>query len=159
MKKKDEKEKKKREDDFMKKKLLALLLAGAMVFGMTATVSAAEDKFAGKDMEAKAPDNDMVVALQADATHLDPHVSSNGFSNTITNAMYETLLTFNEDSEIVPMLAKDWSVSEDGLSYTFTLNEGIKFHDGEDFNAESVVAVYERGMADDSLTLQRTVKD
>ena len=64
---------------------------------------------------AKSPDNDMVVALQADATHLDPHVSSNGYSNTITNAMYETLLTFNEKSEVVPLLAKEWSVSDDGL--------------------------------------------
>lgn len=138
------------------KKLAAILLTGVMIFSLPFTASASS-KTDGKDMEAKAPDNDMVVALQADATHLDPHVSSNGYSNTITNAMYETLLTFNENSEVVPLLAKDWSVSEDGISYTFHLNEGITFHDGEAFNAESVVAVYERGLADDSLTLQRTI--
>ncbi|MDO5338028.1 MAG: ABC transporter substrate-binding protein [Eubacteriales bacterium] len=138
------------------KKLAAILLTGIMTFSMAFTASASS-KTDGKDMEAKAPDNDMVVAMQADATHLDPHVSSNGYSNTITNAMYETLLTFNEDSEVVPLLAKDWSVSEDGKSYTFHLNEGITFHDGEAFNAESVKAVYERGLADDSLTLQRTI--
>lgn len=140
------------------KKLVALLLTGALMFGLSAgTVFAAEDPTEGKNMEAVSPDNDMVVATQADATHLDPHVSSNGDSNTITNAMYECLLTFDNDSNVIPCLAKEWSVSDDGLSYTFTLNEGIKFHDGEDFNAESVVAVYERGLADDSLTLQRTI--
>ncbi len=108
---------------------------------------------------AKSPDNDLVVAMQADATHLDPHVSSNGVSNQITNEMYETLLTFDADTNVIPLLAKEWSVSEDGKAYTFILNEGITFHDGEPFNAESVKAVYDRGLADDSLTLQRTIKD
>ena len=65
--------------------------------------------------------------------------------------MYETLLTFDEDTNVVPLLAKEWSVSEDGKSYTFVLNEGIKFHDGEPFNAESVRAVYDRGLKDSSL--------
>ena len=90
---------------------------------------------------AKSPDNDLVVAMQADATHLDPHVSSNGVSNQITNEMYETLLTFDADTNVIPLLAKEWSVSEDGKAYTFILNEGITFHDGEPFNAESVKAV------------------
>ena len=106
---------------------------------------------------AKSADNDIVIAVQADATHLDPHVSSNGASNQITNEMYECLLSFDEDTNVIPMLAKEWSVSEDGCAYTFILNEGIKFHDGEPFNAESVKAVYERGLADPSLTLQRTI--
>lgn len=89
------------------KKLVALMLTGALAFSLSTGALA--------DEGAKSPDNDMVVALQADATHLDPHVSSNGYSNTITNAMYETLLTFNEKSEVVPLLAKEWSVSDDGL--------------------------------------------
>ena len=133
------------------KKLVSLMLTGALAFSLSTGALAAE--------EAKSPDNDLVVALQADATHLDPHVSSNGYSNTITNAMYETLLTFNEKSEVVPLLAKEWSVSKDGLSYTFVLNEGIKFHDGEPFNADAVVAVYQRGLDDDSLTLKRSINN
>ena len=133
------------------KKLVSLMLTGALAFSLSTGALAAE--------EVKSPDNDLVVALQADATHLDPHVSSNGYSNTITNAMYETLLTFNEKSEVVPLLAKEWSVSEDGLSYTFVLNEGIKFHDGEPFNADAVVAVYQRGLDDDSLTLKRSINN
>ena len=102
---------------------------------------------------AKSPDNDLVVAMQADATHLDPHVSGNGVSNTVTNTMYESLVTFDADTNIVPMLAKEWSMSDDGLSYTFVLNEGITFHDGEPFNAEAVIANWERGRSDQSLRI------
>lgn len=129
------------------KKLLALLLALVMMMGAAA--------FA----EEKSPDNDLVVAMQADATHLDPHVSSNGVSNQITNAMYETLLTFDENTNIVPLLATDWAVSDDALTYTFTLREGVTFHDGEPFNAEAVKAVYDRGEADESLRIQRTTRN
>ena len=108
---------------------------------------------AGGDNTAVSPDNDFVIALQADATHLDPHVSGNGVSNTITNSMYETLVWFDENLELKPLLAKSWTVSDDGLDYTFVLIEGIKFHDGEPFNAESIVANYERAKSDSSLRL------
>lgn len=161
----------------MKKKLV-LLLAAVMAMGLVACggksetgsgtaapaptaaggAAPAETKApAPKDDTAKSPDNDMVVGLQADATHLDPHVSGNGISNMITNTMYETLVTFNEDVEVVPLLAKSWTVSDDGKSYTFVLNEGVKFHDGEPFNAESVVAVLDRAKADSSLRVASQV--
>lgn len=67
--------------------------------------------------------------------------------------MYESLVTFDADTNIVPMLAKEWSMSDDGLSYTFVLNEGITFHDGEPFNAEAVIANWERGRSDQSLRI------
>lgn len=105
----------------------------------------------------KAPDNDFVVAIPNDATHLDPHVSSNGYSNQITNAMYEGLLAFNEETEVVPVLATDWSVSDDGLVYTFKLRDDVTFHDGEKFNAEAVKAVWERGK-DTGLALNRSTR-
>ena len=164
------------------RKLISLALAGAMVLSLaacggnnssqqtsttagtpteatTADAAAVEASKAAKQeaSTAKSADNDIVIAVQADATHLDPHVSSNGASNQVTNEMYECLLSFDKDTNVVPMLAKEWSVSEDGRAYTFILNEGIQFHDGEPFNAEAVRAVYERGLADPSLTLQRTI--
>lgn len=129
------------------KKLLSLLLALVLVMGTTALA------------EAKSPDNDLVVAMQADATHLDPHVSSNGVSNQITNPMYETLVTFDEQTNVVPQLATEWTVSEDALTYTFKLREGVKFHDGETFNANAIKAVYDRGMADQSLTIKRSIRN
>lgn len=158
-----------KKEDFMKKQasiILAALLAVSLTAcsgGKTetpATTAAGETSAAteaastaGGDNTAVSPDNDFVIALQADATHLDPHVSGNGVSNTITNSMYETLVWFDENLELKPLLAKSWTVSDDGLDYTFVLNEGIKFHDGEPFNAESIVANYERAKSDSSLRL------
>lgn len=166
------------------KKVVSLVLAGAMVLSLAACSSSNKETTAAAAAEttkaaaettkdaasveaskeakkeaatAKSADNDIVIALQADATHLDPHVSSNGISNQITNEMYECLLAFDEDTNVVPALAKEWSVSDDGKAYTFVLNEGIQFHDGEPFNAAAVRAVYDRGLADDSLTLKRTI--
>ena len=145
------------------KKLLSLLLAGALALSLVACGGSEPAPAPSEGGEpaatdtAKSPDNDIVVALQADTTSMDPHVGSNGISNQILNEVYETLLTFDENTNVVPLLAKECSVSEDGRTNTFVLNEGIKFHDGEPFNAESVVAVYERGLRDDSLTLKRTI--
>ena len=126
----------------------------------TTTEAATEEgsEAASETSTAKSPDNDMVVAMQADITNLDPHVSSNGVSNTVTGTMYESLVTFDEDANIIPMLAKEWTMSEDGLTYTFILNEGITFSDGEPFNAEAVIANWERGKADQSLRVYSQTK-
>ncbi len=143
------------------KKFLSLLLAGALAFSLVAcggdgnsTPNQGGDKPAST---AKSPDNDIVIAGQADATNLDPHVGSNGDTNMVLDVMYETLISFDEHTNVVPALAKSWSVSEDGRAYTFVLEEGVKFHDGEPFNAEAVRAVYDRGLRDDSLTIKRTI--
>lgn len=160
------------------KKKLSFLLAVVMAFTFAAcssggsgnesttntetptetTQEETKEEASAETSTAKSPDNDLVVAMQADATHLDPHVSGNGVSNTVTNAMYESLVTFDADSNIVPMLAKEWTMSEDGKSYTFILNEGITFHDGEQFNAEAVIANWERGKADESLRVYSQTK-
>lgn len=71
------------------------------------------------------------------STVITPENNPNfGINYYLTN-FYETLVNY-EDGEIVPGLAKSWSVSEDGLIYTFNLREGVKFSDGEDFNADVV---------------------
>ena len=124
----------------------------------TETTTEESGEAASETSTAKSPDNDMVVAMQADVTNLDPHVSSNGVSNTVTNTMYEALVTFDADANIIPMLAKEWTMSEDGLTYTFILNEGITFSDGEPFNAEAVIANWERGKADQSLRVYSQTK-
>ena len=101
------------------KKLLSLLLAGALALSLVACGGSepapapeSGDAPAASDT-AKSPDNDIVVALQADTTSMDPHVGSNGISNQILNEVYETLLTFDENTNVVPLLAESWEVSED----------------------------------------------
>lgn len=134
------------------KKFFALVLTLTLLVGVLAistTGVVAEST--------KSADNDLVVALQADATNLDPHVSGNGISNLITGMMYEPLLYFDENVKLQPKLAESWEMSDDGLSYTFHLRKGVKFTDGEDFNASAVTALYDRAMADDSLRLHARV--
>lgn len=57
--------------------------------------------------------------------------------------IHDPLVYFNEQYEFEPRLATEWEVSEDGLTYTFKLREGVKFHDGSDFTAEDVKYTFE----------------
>ncbi|MEO4055465.1 ABC transporter substrate-binding protein [Solibacillus sp. CAU 1738] len=82
----------------------------------------------------------LVFGRGADSVSLDPAIVTDGESFKVTQNVFETLLNFGpQDTTIQPGLAKTWEVSSDGLSYTFTLEEGVKFHDGTDFNAEAVI--------------------
>lgn len=87
----------------------------------------------------------LVFGRGADSTSLDPSRVTEGETFKVTQNVYETLLNFGEqDTTVHPGLAKEWDVTEDGLTYTFQLEEGVKFHDGTDFNAEAVVKNFER---------------
>lgn len=89
----------------------------------------------------------LVIAQSADPTSLHPNrFGSTNDRNIITN-MYDTLVEFDlETYEIVGSLATDWSVSDDGLIWTFNLREGVTFHDGSPFGAEDVVQSMARAM-------------
>ncbi|MDI2587134.1 ABC transporter substrate-binding protein [Psychrobacillus sp. NEAU-3TGS] len=90
-------------------------------------------------------DKVLVFGRGGDSTSLDPSTVTEGESFKVTKNIYETLLNFGEqDTTIHEGLATKWEPSEDGLTYTFTLREGVKFHDGTDFNAEAVVKNFER---------------
>ena len=53
-------------------------------------------------------------------------------------SFYDTLFEYNSDGEVVGVLAEDWSMSEDGKTYTFQIKQGVKFSDGSDLTAEDV---------------------
>ncbi|GAA0460372.1 ABC transporter substrate-binding protein [Alkalibacillus silvisoli] len=90
-------------------------------------------------------DEVLVYARGGDSESLDYSSTTDGESSRVTKQIYESLLDFEEDSfEIKPGLAHDWDVSDDGLSYTFYLEEGVTFHDGTDFNAEAVKVNFDR---------------
>ncbi|WP_270169994.1 glutathione ABC transporter substrate-binding protein [Paenibacillus sp. SYP-B4298] len=83
---------------------------------------------------------DIVVAVNANFITLDPHNASDTNSISGARTMYEGLMGFDENMNVIPVLATDYSISEDGLVYTFTLRKDVKFHDGTDFNSEAVAA-------------------
>ncbi|GEN44777.1 ABC transporter substrate-binding protein [Alkalibacillus haloalkaliphilus] len=114
-----------------------------------------QDEDDGAEVETDG-DDILVYARGGDSESLDFASTTDGESSRVTKQIYESLLDFEEDSfEIKPGLAHDWDVSDDGLTYTFYLEEGVTFHDGTDFNAEAVKVNYERWSgADDTYSFE-----
>ena len=85
-------------------------------------------------------------AVSAEPPNYDCHANTSFAFVHPVRPSYNTLLRFIPDSypEIEGDLAQSWEVSEDGLTYTFKLQEGVKFHDGSDFSARDVKATYDR---------------
>ncbi|MBA2668536.1 MAG: ABC transporter substrate-binding protein [Trueperaceae bacterium] len=83
------------------------------------------------------------VALEPPA-QLDPAFASSDAEIAVLNAVYDYLVDVDGDNEIVPRLARSWNVSDDGLTYTFELAEGVSFHDGTPLRAEDVVWTFDR---------------
>jgi peptide/nickel transport system substrate-binding protein len=90
----------------------------------------------------------LIVAFSRDPTTLDPAVYYEFEGQMVIDAVYEQLVTYMEDENgkltIVPKLAERWDVSSDYKEYTFYLRKGVKFHDGEPYNAEAQKLAYER---------------
>jgi peptide/nickel transport system substrate-binding protein len=87
----------------------------------------------------------IIVGLQAEPATLDPPQLSDYNTARAVYNMYDGLLKFKDEStEVEPGLAESWEISADGLEYTLHLRQGVKFHDGTPFNAESVKFNLER---------------
>ncbi|WP_048602618.1 ABC transporter substrate-binding protein [Rubeoparvulum massiliense] len=92
----------------------------------------------------------LIFGRGGDSVALDPGIVTDGESLKVTLNIFDTLLDYEEGTtNVIPHLAKDWEISEDGLTYTFYLEQGVKFHDGTDFNADAVVFNFERWMLPD----------
>ncbi|MEK5233307.1 ABC transporter substrate-binding protein [Lysinibacillus sp. FSL K6-0232] len=125
--------------------LLILSTVLAACGGSESGDSGSKDSSSGGDSASSGGEKTLVYGRGGDSVALDPAVVTDGESFSITGNIYETLVSFGkEDMTINPGLAESWEPSEDGLTYTFKLKEGVKFHDGTDFNAEAVVKNVER---------------
>ncbi|MBD2088601.1 ABC transporter substrate-binding protein [Microcoleus sp. FACHB-1515] len=88
----------------------------------------------------------LVWARYGDADSLDPHRTTTTLSWQMFDQIYDTLLAFDSSGKIVPNLAKEWRISEDGKQATFVLNSNIKCHDGSVFDANDVKYTAERAI-------------
>lgn len=87
----------------------------------------------------------LVIAIGADATFLDPESVMNNESGFVMSAIFDGLTKYNKGtSEPGPGLAQSWDISEDNTEYTFYLREGVKFHDGTDWNADALMYELDR---------------
>lgn len=86
-------------------------------------------------------------ATNQDIPHLDPHGTSANTSFRVTYMLYDRLVTYDgTTTDVIPQLAEKWEISDDGLTYTFHMNEEAKFHDGTPVTAEAVKYSYTRAM-------------
>jgi peptide/nickel transport system substrate-binding protein len=88
----------------------------------------------------------LVVGLSEDYHSLDPSRAYEPGGSLVHHSVYDTLVTFPSDSvaEILPNLAASWTVSDDGLVYTFTLRDDVTFSNGDELTAEDVVFSFNR---------------
>jgi glutathione transport system substrate-binding protein len=87
---------------------------------------------------------DVVFAVASTFTTTDPYDANDTLSQAMAKSFYEGLYGFDKDMKMIPVLAESHTVSADGLTYTFKLRRGVKFHDGTDFKADAVKATLDR---------------
>lgn len=105
---------------------------------------------------AMAQRTDIVVGLVLEPPHMDPTSNAAAAVDEVVYAnLFEGLTRFGPDGDILPGLAQSWDVSEDGLTYTFHLAEGVVFHDGSALTADDVVFSLDRARAEDSVNAQK----
>jgi peptide/nickel transport system substrate-binding protein len=125
-------------------------VGGASVaLALALTACAASDRDAGgggATDEATAEGRDtFIFAASADPSGLDPALANDGESFRPARQIFEGLVgTKPGTADPAPLLAESWDVSEDGLTYTFHLKEGVTFHDGTPFNADAVCFNFDR---------------
>ncbi|MCO5220320.1 MAG: ABC transporter substrate-binding protein [Thermomicrobiales bacterium] len=81
---------------------------------------------------------EIVVGLDWEMDNLDPAVTPYAVSHWVMMNIFDTLVWRGTDGTFYPGLADSWEINEDGTVYTFTLKQGVTFHDGTPFNAEAV---------------------
>ncbi|MBC2890575.1 ABC transporter substrate-binding protein [Gordonibacter massiliensis (ex Traore et al. 2017)] len=136
---------------FSRRQFMELLGVSAAGFGLVSMAGCGgggdDAKKEGGDAPAAGGASDTITySLTADPRAVDPAYFDDGESAVVSCNMYEGLYQYGKtDAKVSPCLAKDLpEISDDGLIYTIKLNEGIKFHDGTDFNAEAVKKSIER---------------
>jgi len=88
--------------------------------------------------------DELVVAIGGDEGSLTPYTYVTGYPGwNLLNLVYDTLLVLDEDSVVQPHLAESYEVSEDGLTWTLELAEGVTWHDGEPVTAEDVAFTFD----------------
>jgi glutathione transport system substrate-binding protein len=90
--------------------------------------------------ESGQPGGELIYGLSSDPPNMDPHIATGAAAETVKMQIYNGLLRFWIGGEIQPDLAEQHEVAEDGLTYTFNLRSGVKWHDGTDFSSADVVA-------------------
>ena len=143
----------------MVKKLLSLAMALVMISTVITSCGGAPSASDNPGEVSKAPisqegvntgkDDSIVIAVSSDILSMDPYRYNETLTNQFMLHIYEPLIFFDDNSQVQPMLAEKWEVSDDG-DYTFHLRKGVKFHDGDELTSEDVIASFDKAKNPDS---------
>lgn len=147
-------------------RLVAMLLALMMAFALTACGSSDTDEPAGDNTDNTQTDDkasadnktedkpaevtykdEINIAINANPPTLDVHFANSNIIGAIGYHTNEPLFALDGNYEVQPVLAEGYEVSEDGLVYTITLRQGVKFHNGQEMKADDVVASMTRWLS------------
>lgn len=113
--------------------------------GERAPVEEASESIAGTQAPEPAEGDWLIYHLSAEPATLNPVTATDAYEGVVNGGnIYETLLKRdNETLELIPLLAESWTISDDKLTYTFRIREGVKWQDGVPFTADDIVFSYE----------------
>lgn len=143
------------------KKIMALALAGTMFLAGCGTNASETENTSTTDNTSTTENTDtadaeitetadasqggkITFALQNEPDVIDPGITNNSFASPFITNIFEGLIAYDENSEIIPGSAESWEISEDGKIYTFKIRESLKWSDGSDLNANDFVYSYFR---------------
>ncbi len=126
--------------------ILVLVLVAACAAPQQPSAPAPQESTAGAQEPgpATAPGPRVLRVSFAWPTNIDPAMGSDFSSSTALANLYDTLVFPEPDGSVKPWLAESWETSPDGLTWTFRLRQGVRFHDGSELKASDVVYSMER---------------
>ena len=100
--------------------------------------------------------SNITLGMQLEPPGLDPTAGAAAAIDEVVYAnVFEGLARYQADGSIAPALARSWTISDDGMTYQFTLQSNVTFHDGSRFDAEDVKFSLDRARAEDSTNAQK----
>ena len=137
----------------MKKQTISAALAGVLAVSLlsacgssepqniadVSSTTAASSEAASTIDSAEAAAQEMTFVLNSIPDGLDPTVTNNSFAQYVILNCFEGLVTYDETGSVVPGQAESWDISDDGLTYTFHLRDGLKWSDGTPLTANDFV--------------------
>ena len=125
----------------MKKKLLSLILACCMLalFAAGCSTDPAATEPSTSDETAEEPKDSVTLVISGDPQSFDPTKTAMGGNLSVTYQIYDALFQLKNDYSLENRLAQSYTVAEDGMTYSFELVHGVKFHNGDELKASDVV--------------------
>lgn len=124
------------------KKFLALILSFAMVLAVGCTGKSGGDQVAPTN--SKLTGGIVRTTMPSEPDNLNPYLSAAADTKAVMNNVFEGLMRFDETGAFSPQLATNYSVSEDGLQYTFDIRSDVTFHNGKPMTMEDVIYSYKK---------------